>query len=123
LEKGLEKNNMIASLPMYDSYIPRTSTAKLWAEVIVGYNENKNDDTTAEPPQTLDHNISCHSAWSAGPALFLSQTCGRQPLKPYQVHLPACVTEIISLFVKSHNFHWYIQVTPLSKLIKTNSLL
>jgi hypothetical protein len=75
LEGGIRKK-MIASLPMYDTYIARESTAALWAAVVAGCDPN---DLTL-PPKALAFEETCHAAWSAGPSLFLSQTCGNTVL-------------------------------------------
>ncbi|KAJ1429855.1 hypothetical protein B484DRAFT_449203 [Ochromonadaceae sp. CCMP2298] len=67
----------ISALPMYDCFLPYESSDAIWWSIREG-GALQNDS-----PKDLDRFSSCHSVWTAGPRLSLTQSCGYPLVRDY----------------------------------------
>ena len=80
-------SNMISSLPMYDCFLPYESTNSIWKAVREGSGLEK-------LPKDLDLFSSCHTVWTAGEHLGITQSCGYPLVREYSSFLEVIGTPL-----------------------------
>ncbi|CAM9209406.1 unnamed protein product, partial [Ectocarpus fasciculatus] len=73
---------MLASLPMYDGWIPHRHTDRVWRAVV----KRALEDHELQLPNDIDRSVSCGDAWLS-PSLIFSQTCGYPLVLTYKDRL------------------------------------
>ena len=77
----------VASLPMYDCFVPYESSTTIW-NAIKGSGDGY--------PDSLDLFSSCYTVWTSGSALSFTQACGYPLVREYSGHLQVVGTPIYS---------------------------
>ena len=77
----------VASLPMYDCFVPYESSTEIW-------NAIKGDKS--DYPESLDLFSSCYTVWTSGSSLIFTQACGYPLVREYSGHLQVIGAPIYS---------------------------
>jgi len=80
-------SSMIASLPMYDSFLTYESSNCLWEAI-------RDGSERRDLPETLDKFACCSTVWKSGPQLTLTQSCGYPLVREYFSHLKVVATPL-----------------------------
>lgn len=80
---------MVASLPMYDCFVPYDSSDAIWQKV-----KASAAATTDSLPTALDLFSSCYTIWTSGSKLSLTQSCGYPLVREYSKYLQVIGTPV-----------------------------